>query len=135
MRDLLEEVVRATASNSRASALFNCLVRPGQKLCVLVWDSWAVKIEKPGNFKDQRATWSTKIHGNAFNRLEAVDLEGRPVFVLPPSASTSPRATDESMCFYILEAENVNGKRGGLTDILLGLPDLVMVHIVDNGFR
>ena len=129
MRDLLEEVVRVTASNPRASALFNCLVRPGQKLCVLVWDSWAVKIEKPGNFKDQRATWSTKIH------LEAVDLEGRPVFVLPPSASTSPRATDESMCFYILEAENVNGKRGGLTDILLGLPDLVMVHIVDNGFR
>ena len=69
--------------NPRAVALYGVLCQPGEKLCVMVWDSWAVQIEKPGNHKDQRATWSTKIHGNAMSRLEASDLEGHPVSTLP----------------------------------------------------
>ena len=121
--------------NPRAVALYGVLCQPGEKLCVMVWDSWAVQIEKPGNHKDQRATWSTKIHGNAMSRLEASDLEGHPVFTLPLSASISPRATDESTTYHILLAEDVADKRGGLSDVLVPPPGYCVMHLGDNGFR
>ena len=131
----LEEIHRATMTNPRAEEVYGRLVRPGEKLCVVVWDSTPIQIQKPGNHKDQRATWSTKIHGNCMNRMEAADLEGRPVFRLVPTASTSPRATDESICYFQLQLEMVTGLRGGMRDMLIGLPGYTMVHLWDNGFR
>ena len=121
--------------NPRAAALFSVLCQPGEKLCMMIWDSWPVKIQKSENHKNQRSSWSTKHHGNSLSRLEASDLEGRPVFTLPLSASISPRATDESMTYFTLELEAVAGLRGGLTQILVGLPGFRMVHLFDNGFR
>ena len=105
MTSTLEEIHRATMMNPRASALYGVLVQPGEKLCVIVWDSWPVNVEKPENHKNQRATWSTKHHGNSFSRLEGSDLEGKPVFTLCLSASISPRATDKAMSFFTLELE------------------------------
>ena len=143
MRETLEEVHRATMMNPRAAAEYAPLVDPGdpatgrppQKLCVFVWDSWQVKIQKPGNHKNQRGTYSTKIKGNSLQRMEGVDLEGKPVFALCPSASISPRATDESISFFTLQNEAVTGARGGFTDMLVGLPEYCMVHLWDNGYR
>ena len=135
MTDTLEEIHRATMMNPRAAALYGVLCPPGSKLCVDVYDSWPVLIEKPGNHKNQRGAWSTKHHGNSLSRMEASDLEGRPVFTLNMSASISPRATDESMCFFNLDIEARAGLRGGLTDMLVGLPGYTMVHLFDNGFR
>ena len=143
MRETLEEVHRATMMNPRAAAEYAPLVHPGdpatgrppQKLCVFVWDSWQVKIQKPGNHKNQRGTYSTKIKGNSLQRMEGVDLEGKPVFALCPSASISPRATDESISFFTLQNEAVTGARGGFTDMLVGLPEYCMVHLWDNGYR
>ena len=135
MTDTLEEIHRATLMNPRASALYGCLAQPGEKLCVVVWDSWPVQVEKPSNHKNQRGTWSTKHHGNSFSRLEGSDLEGRPAFTLNLSASTSPRATDEAMSFFTLHLEAQAGLAGGFTDMLVGLPGYTMVHLFDNGFR
>ena len=135
MRATLEEAHRATMLNPRAAALYGVLCQPGELLVVLGWDGWPVQIEKPTNHKDQRATWSTKINGNSFTRLEACDLEGRPVFTLLLSSSISPRSTDESICFFTLELEQVAGLQGGMNDILVGLPQFTMVHLFDNGFR
>ena len=135
MIDTLEEVHRATMQNPRAAALYSVLCQPGEKLCMVIWDSWPVKIQKPGNHKNQRASWSTKIHGNCLSRMEGSDLEGRPVFKLCTSASTSPRATDEAIAFFTLEMEMVTGQRGGLTDMLIGRPGYCMVHLFDNGYR
>ena len=118
-----------------AAAVFAPLVQPGQKLCMVIWDSWPLQIQKPGNHKDMRATWSTKIHGSSLSRMEGCDVEGRPVFKLCASASISPRATDESIMYFTLETEAVTGVRGGLTDMLVGEPDYCMVHLFDNGFR
>ena len=97
MRSVLEELHSATLLNPRACALYAPLLRPGELLCVVVWDSWPIKIQKPGNHKDQRATYSSKIKGNCFVRMEGSDLVGKPCFKLCPSASTSPRATDEAI--------------------------------------
>ena len=91
MRDVLEEVHRATLMDERASALYEPLVPPGNKLCVFVWDGYPTELEKPKEQSDQRSTHSTKTKGNCMNRIEAVDLEGRPVFKLCLSASISPR--------------------------------------------
>ena len=135
MRAILEEVHRATMMNPRAAALYEVLCQPGQKLCLFGWDSWPVQIEKPENHRNQRATWSTKHHGNSLSRMEAVDMEGRPVFTLCLNASTSPRAVDEAMCYFTLELEANAGLVGGLTSMLVGLPDFCMVHLFDNGFR
>ena len=135
MRSVLEEVHRATMQNPRAAALFSVLVQPGELLCMFIWDSWPVKIQKPGNHKDQRSTWSSKITGNCLSRMEACDLEGKPVFKLCTSASTSPRATDEAISFFTLEMEAVTGLRGGLTTMLVGQPGFTMVHLFDNGYR
>ena len=135
MTDTLEEVHRATMLNERASALYGVLSQPAEKLCVLVWDSWSVQVQKPGNHKNQRATWSTKHHGNSFSRLEAFDLEGKPIYTLNLSASTSPRATDESISFHFLDVESQAGLQGGLTAMLVGLPGYRVVHFFDNGFR
>ena len=135
MIQTLEEIHRATMMNPRAAAEYAPLVPPGNKLCVQVWDSYPIKFEKPGNHRDQRSSWSTKHHGNSLSRLESVDLEGRPVFTLPLSASTSPRATDESMCFFVLQLETQAGLRGGMTEMLVGRPGYTMVHLLDNGFR
>ena len=131
MTDTLEEVHRATMQNPRAAALFSVLLQPGEKLCMMIWDSWPVKIQKSENHRNQRASWSTKHHGNSLSRLEASDLD----FTLPLSASISPRATDESMSYFTLELEGVAVLRGGLTQILVGLPGFRMVHLFDNGFR
>ena len=135
MRAVLEELHRATMMNPRAVALYSVLCLPGQLLVAMAWDSHPVQIEKPSNHRDQRASWSTKHHGNSFSRLEGCDMEGKPAFTLNLSASVSPRATDESMSFWTLELEQVAGLRGGLTDILVGLPEFCMVHLFDNGFR
>ena len=135
MIDTLDELHRATLMNSRASALYEPLRLQGEKLCVCVWDSYPIKIQKPQNHRNQRASWSTKHHGNSLSRLEMCDLEGRPVFTLPVSASTSPRATDESMAFFILDLESVVQQQGGLTAMLVGRPGYRMVHLLDNGFR
>ena len=135
MIQTLEEIHRATMMNPRAAEQYAPLVQPGDKLCVCVWDSYPIKFEKPGNHRDQRASWSTKHHGNSLSRMEAVDLEGRPVFTLPLSASTSPRATDESMSFFILQLEAQAGLRGGMTEMLVGRPGYTMVHLLDNGYR
>ena len=135
MIQTLEEIHRATMMNPRAAAEYAPLVPPGNKLCVQVWDSYPIKFEKPGNHRNQRSSWSTKHHGNSLSRLESVDLEGRPVFTLPLSASTSPRATDESMCFFVLQLETQAGLRGGMTEMLVGRPGYTMVHLLDNGFR
>ena len=135
MTETLEEVHRATMMNPRAAALYGPLVQLGENLCVLVWDSWPVLLQKPGNHSNQRGSWSTKHHGNSLSRMEASDLEGRPVFTLNLSASTSPRATDESMSFFNLQLEAQAGLRGGFTDMLVGLPGYTMVHLFDNGYR
>ena len=135
MTDALEDAHRATMQNSRAAAMFAPLCRPGETLVVLVWDSWSVKIQKPSNHWILKTTFSTKHHGNSFSRLEAVDLEGRPVFTQLLSASISPRATDESMCFFNVDLETQAGLAGGLTDMLKGLPGYCIVHLFDNGFR
>ena len=135
MRSVLEEVHRATMQNPRAAALFSVLVQPGELLCMLIWDSWPVQIQKPGNHSDQRATWSSKITGNCLARMEACDAEGKPVFKLCTSASTSPRATDEAISFFTLEMEAVTGLRGGLTTMLVSQPGFTMVHLFDNGYR
>ena len=135
MTDTLEEVHRATMMNPRASELYGGLALPGEKLCVFGWDGWAVKQQKPGNHSDQRASWSTKISGNCMTRLEASDLEGKPVFKLCLGASTSPRATDESLSYFMMEMEMVTGQRGGMVDMFTGLPGYCLVHLMDNGFR
>ena len=120
--------------NPRASAVYGVLCRPGEKLCVLVWDSWPVLIEKPTNHQPQKASWSTKVYENAFSRLEACDLEGRPIFMLCLAASLSPRATDESLCAHLLEIEAVSGIEGGLSTMLDGAPGFCVVLLFDNGF-
>ena len=153
MTECLEEAHRATMMNERASALFGGLCRPAvaavpaspgvaavpaqaeEKLVVYGWDSYPVKTQKPGNHSDQRATWSTKIHGNCLTRLEACDLEGRPVFTFNLSSSISPRSTDEALAWFQLDLEARAGLHGGLTDMLVGLPGFCVVHIMDNGFR
>ena len=108
---------------------------PAEKLCVFGVDSWPILTQKPQNHHNQRATWSTKHHGNSLSRLEFCDLEGRPVFLVNLSASTSPRATDEAMCYFNLDMEARTGLRGGLTDKLVGLPGYCVVFLMDNGFR
>ena len=135
MTDTLEEAHRATMMNPRAAEMFGGLCQPGEKLVIFGWDSWTVKMQKPGNHRDQRATWSTKIHGNCMTRMEASDLEGKPVFKLCLGASTSPRATDESLSFSMMETEMVTGQRGGMLDMFVGLPGYCLVHLMDNGFR
>ena len=155
MRALLEEAHRATMQNERAAAKFGVLCRPpvpaipaqngqpavpaqeGEKLVIYALDSWPILTQKPSNHHNQRATWSTKHHGNSLSRLEACDMEGRPVFTVNLSASTSPRATDESMCFFNLEMEAMVGLQGGLADKLSGLqlPGFCIVLLMDNGFR
>ena len=135
MTDLLEEVHRATMMNPRASALYGVLCQPGEKLCLLAWDGWPVTIEKPSNHRNQHGSWSTKHHGNSFNCIEAVDMEGRPVFCLCLSNSISPRCTDESMAYYTLELEDVALLQGGFKAVLVGLPGYCLVHLFDNGFR
>ena len=67
--------------------------------------------------------------------MEGCDLEGKPVFTLNLSASTSPRATDEAMAYFILDVEGQAVLVGGFTDMLCGLPGYTMVHLLDNGFR
>ena len=99
------------------------------------WDSWPVKVQKPINHSDQRATWSTKIKGNCLSRMEGCDLEGRPVFSFNLSSSISPRSTDEAISFYTIDLEARAGLAGGFTSILVGQPDYCMVHLFDNGFR
>ena len=135
MRAVLEEAHRATLQNERAATLYGVLARPGELLVVLAWDSWPVQIQKAQNHHNQKATWSTKHHGNSLSRLEACDLEGRPVFTINLSASTSPRATDEAMCYFIMDVERTMGMRGGLADKFVGLPGFCLVHLFDNGFR
>ena len=135
MRDTLEEIHRATLINTRASAVFGVLAQQGEKLCVLAWDSWPVKIQKPSNHRNQRVSYSTKHHGNSLSRMEAADLEGRPVFTLNLSVSSSPRGTDEAMSYYTLQLEAQAGLAGGMTDMLVGLPGYCIVHLFDNGFR
>ena len=135
MIDTLEEMHRATMMNPRAAALYAPLCQPGEKLCVGVWDSWVVEIQKPENHHDQRISYSTKIKGNGLSRLECSDLEGKPVFTNLLGASSSPRGTDESLSFYLLELEAVTGLRGGMTGMLVGRPGYTMVHLFDNGFR
>ena len=131
----MEEVHRATMSQERASNVFGVLAQPGEKMCVFVWDGFPVKIEQPSNHHDGSATFSTKHHGHSLNRIEAVDLEGRPVFTLNLSASISPRATDESMSFFNLDTESTMGLQGGFIAMLVGLPGYLMIHLFDNGFR
>ena len=135
MIEVLEEVHRATMMNPKAAALYGVLCQPGEKLTVLAWDGWNVKIQKPKNPYVQKPTWSTKHLGNSFLRLEACDLEGRPVHALCLSGSISPRCTDESISYYNLELEAVVGMQGGFTDMLVGRPGYRMVHLFDNGFR
>ena len=135
MTEFLEEVHLATMANPRATAEFGVLCEEGEKLCVFGWDGWPVLMEKPSNHRMQRATWSTKHHGNSFSRLEGCNMEERPVFALLLSSSVSPRSTDESICFYQLMLEAVTGLQGGLTAVLVGLKGYCMVHILDNGFR
>ena len=135
LTETLEEVHRATMMNPRVAEMLAPLVQPGEKLCVLVSDSFPVKVEKPEHHGNQGGSWSTKHHGNSLSRWEMSDLEGRPVFTLPLSASTSPRATDESMGYFILDLEAVAQLQGGLTEILVGLPGYRVVHFFDNGFR
>ena len=135
MRDVLEEIHRATMMDERASSLFAPLVPPGNKLGLVCWDSMPSEIEKPTDPRDQRGTFCTKTGGNCFLRTEGVDLEGRPVFKLCMSASISPRATDEGVCHYTLETEEVAGLPGGLKEMLVGLPGYTLVHLFDNGYR
>ena len=135
MRDLLEEAHSATMRNTRASALYGHLCRNGEKLVVIAWDSWLVKIQKPENHSDQKATWSSKKHCNGCTRMEACDLEGRPVFALNLGSSCSPRSTDEAILYYTLDLEGREGLSGGLTDMLVGLPGYCIVHLFDKGFR
>ena len=135
MRDLLEEAHRATLMNTRASEVYAELCRNGEKLVVIAWDSWAIKIQKPTNHADQRATWSTKKHCNSCTRMEACDLEGRPVFALNLCSSCSPRSTDEALSFFTADLEGRAGLSGGLNDMLIGLPGYCIVHLFDKGFR
>ena len=128
MRDTLEEIHRATMSQERASNVFGVLAQPGEKICVVVFDGFPVEI-------DGTATYCTKHLGNSLSRIEGVDLEGRPVFTLNLSASISPRATDESMCFFNLDTETATGLQGGFKAFLVGLPGYLMIHLFDNGFR
>lgn len=137
LTSVLEEAHRATNQNERAAALYNHLLQQGQpndKLVVLVWDTIPIKIQRVGNHSDQRALYSTKIKGHALTRLEACDLEGRPVFNHTFSASTSPTATDEATCFAVLDHKLTNNIDGGLKTQLLGLPGYSMVHLFDHGF-
>ena len=91
MTAVLEEVHRATMMNERASAVYGRLARPAipaqpavpaqpgvpaqpvvpaqpaEKLCVFGWDSWPVLTEKAENHHNQRATLSTKHHGNSLH--------------------------------------------------------------------
>ena len=121
--------------NERAAALFGVLCGPGQKLCMVGWDSWQVKVQKPSNHTDQRATFSTKIKANSMSHMEGCDMEGRPVFTFNLSSSISPRSTDEAICFYTIDLEARAGLAGGFTSILVGRPEYCMVHLFDNGFR
>ena len=135
LTDTLEEVHRATMMNPRVAEMLAPLVQPGEKLCALASDSFQVRFEKPEHQGNQNGSWCTKHHGNSLSRWEMVDLEGRPVFTLPLSASTSPRATDESMGYFVLDLEAVAQIQGGLTEILVGLPGYRVVHFFDNWFR
>ena len=102
---------------------------------MVVWDGVPTKFETPENHKNKKGCFTTKHHGTSFNRLEGVDLEGRPVFLICLAASTSPRATDEAMCYFLLELEENAGLDGGLKAMLVGAPGYCMVHYFDNGFR
>ena len=135
MTAVLEEVHRATMMDERAATIFGGLCQPGEKLALFCWDGWPVLFQKPENHTNQDASWCTKHHGNSFSRIEACDLEGRPVFTLNLSASTSPRATDEAMCYFFLEVEQMMGMTGGLIAKFVGLPGYCVVHLFDNGFR
>ena len=135
MTSVLEEVHRATMQHERAAATFAPLFRPGERFGVVVWDGWPVTIQKSENHFIQKGTYTPKHHGNSFNRIEAVDLEGRPVFAMLLAASTSPRATDEAICYFHLDMEARTGMQGGLTAMLVGLPGYPLVHLFDLGFR
>ena len=135
MREVLEEIHRATMMDERAAALYEPLVPAGNKLCVVCWDSFPAKVDKPTNQRDQKGTFCTKTGGNCLLRTEGVDLEGKPVFKLCMCASISPRATDEGVCHFILDTEEVVGLPGGLKAMLVGLPGYTMVHLFDNGYR
>lgn len=135
MRETLEEVHRATMMDPRAAEVYGHLCAPGEKLCVFVHDAWPVGIQKPEHHPNQRVTWRTKNKENCLSRFECCDLEGRPVFVHLLAASSSPRATDEALAYYLLDLEQVTGLQGGFTAMLVGLPGYCMVHLFDNGYR
>ena len=71
---------------------------------------------------------------NYVNRIEAVDITGRPIFSLLLSASISPRATDEGIAAFFAELEALAPQNGSLAAILRGLPGYRMVHLFDKGF-
>ena len=99
LHDCLEEVHGATLSDERTTAMFyrSGIVPIGHKLCVLVWDSRPIKMQRPRNLRHGRQTFSGKVKGNCATLLSACDLEGKPVFTLPVSPSISPNCTDESL--------------------------------------
>ena len=68
-------------------------------------------------------------------RMEACDLEGRPVFTFTLGASSSLRATDEALSFFYLDLESTAGLTGGFTAVLVAGPGYCIVHLFDNGFR
>ena len=67
--------------------------------------------------------------------MAACDLEGKPVFWLPLSPSSSPSCTDESLVFFNLDLEALNGRVGGLTAMIVGMQSYFCVHVFDKGFR
>ena len=95
----MEEAHGATLSDERTAAMFYRagIVPNGDKLCVLVWDSRPIKMQKPRSLRHGRRTFSGKTKGNCATLLSACDLEGKPVFTLPVSPSISPNCTDESL--------------------------------------
>ena len=62
-------------------------------------------------------------------------MEGQPVFMTCLAASSSPRATDEALSYFLCDLEGVAGINGGLTAVIVGLGDYCIVHLFDQGFR
>ena len=135
MRAVLEEAAAATATNQRLSQFFAPIVLPQTRLVVLCWDGVNLHIETPGDFRDSRQCYSTKDSRHSICRLKAIDSEGRAVFSLSMSMSSSPRGCEESVMSYQLELETMAGQTGGLEDMLTGggLPGYTIRHVFDKG--
>ena len=90
----MQQGIDATARDERTMALYGHLTRPGTELIVCIIDSRAVKIKKSNDAFLQKRTCSTKIKGNAVQKMTIATCEGLAMITFPLMCSISPTGTD-----------------------------------------